>query len=242
MMKTKTGRQLALVLGAAAILAPAGLAAATTTVPPAADDNDDVFVIGSVAVPAGEPGAVGVVMQGPSDGSSVPLVVRNNSTDTLYNFQVEGLARDAAGALVASGSSLGFQPALVEPGDWAMGSVYFDYDVLSGDEQFQFQWSADTDPGFLSNVDVTVSEATINAGSFGLQAVGVVINETAEEVAGPIGVTMACFDDAGQLLSVEDGFTEGDALQAGGFSSFSIDVFDADACPNAALAASGYDF
>jgi hypothetical protein len=169
------------------------------------------------------------------------MIVRNNTADTLYNLEVTGVARDAAGTLAASGSSQGFEPVVVEPGEWAMGYVYFDIDVLTGNETFEWQTQFDTDPGFIGELELTVSEAELTAGDYGQQVVGIATNNNTEPVTGPNSVAVACFDGP-NLLGVESGYTDGEDIPAGGFSPFTVDLYDNETCPAMAVAASGYNF
>lgn len=232
------------IVGAAAAAVSAGAAVAAappSSVPGASVDNDHLFISGNVAVPLGEgAGALEVVLEGPTDGSSVPLIVRNNTDHPVYNVSVEGLARGADGSLVGSGSSLDLEPSTLQPGEWAIGSVYFDYDILDGTETFMFQTAYDTTPGFLNDVPLTVGEATLNESGFSPVIVGILLNE-GDVAASLPRVMIGCFGDDGTLLGVESGYGEADEVAPGGFTSFSADLYDIDDCPNFAIAASGYD-
>lgn len=169
------------------------------------------------------------------------MIVRNNTSDTLYRLEAVGIARDTAGTLVASGSSQGFEPTILKPGEWAMGYVYFDIDALSGDETFEWQTQSDTAPGFLGTLELTISEAELTSGDFGQQVVGIVNNDNTESVTGPNSVYVGCFDGP-NLLGVDTGFTDGDEIRPGGFSPFTVDLYSVEACPALAIAASGFNF
>ena len=112
----------------------------TTTAPapakapakPAAPDASP-YVLGfgdlnALSFPAGDPGELAVVSTGAQDelSDAVTIIVRNNTSDPIGRIEATGTARDAAGALVGSGSSQGFKPVVVAPGEIAYGYVYFE--------------------------------------------------------------------------------------------------------------------
>jgi len=200
-------------------------------------------VKGDLQVPDGDPGELSIVVVGtPQSGNdSVPVIVRNRTSETLANIEVTGTARDAAGSLIGSGSSQGFAPDLVLPGEWAVGYVYFDSGKLKVDTEYDLTATGSEPDEFMSAVDVEVVEVSQTTGQFGDQLVGIVENPTDAEVGGPIDVMVACFDEAGELLHTTSDFVEGDSLPPRGTSSFSVDLFD-DPCENWAVGSSGYNF
>lgn len=200
-------------------------------------------VVGTVTIPEGPPGELDVVLLGALDDASgtVPVIVRNNTDSPAYNLEATGTARGPDGSLAGSGSSQGFEPAAVEPGEWAFGYVFFSAAVPGGAE-FDIAATADTDQGFAASLGASLSEVTTNRDQFGQYVVGIVTNDSDEEMTGPVSVAIACFDRTGaQVLDVHSGFAESDSIPAGGTSSFTVDLFDAP-CPNFAVGASGYSF
>ncbi|MGY6502465.1 MAG: FxLYD domain-containing protein [Acidimicrobiales bacterium] len=199
--------------------------------------------VGTTAVPDGESGSLSIVLTGPPQRGSVPVAVRNRTPDTIHSLEVSGTARTPAGDLVASGSSFSMAPARLGAGEWAFGFVYFGYDEFPGDVSFDLTASGQTQPGFMGQIDVRPVELNQIEGSYSRQVVGIVQNDSDDEVAGPISVSVACFDDSGtQLLSTHESFTDGNDLAPGGTSSFSIDLFDVTACANYVVGASGWSF
>ena len=198
---------------------------------------------GKFEIPDGEEGALSVVAIGVADEASgtVPVVVRNRTDTVLAGVEVSGTARDGAGKLMGSGSSQGFAPELVNPGEWAFGYVYIDGVKAAKDTAFDFTATGNEPDEFLGSVDVEIVEVELTKGSYGDNLVGIVSNPTEEEVTGPIDVSVACFDKTGTLVSTHSGFADSDPLAAGGTSSFSIDLFD-DTCENWAMGSSGYDY
>lgn len=200
-------------------------------------------VKGDLQVPDGDQGELSIVVVGtPKSGDdSVPVIVRNRTAEPLANIDVTGTARDAAGSLIGSGSSQGFAPDLVLPGEWTVGYVYFDSGKLKPDTEYDLTATGSEPDEFMNAVDVEVVEVSQTKGQFGEQLVGIVENPTDAEVGGPIDVMVACFGKAGELLYTTSGFVEGDSLPPGGTSSFSVDLFDG-ACENWAVGSSGYNF
>lgn len=216
-----------------------------TTTAPAADPSTSagLEVVGAVTIPEGQPGELDVVLVGTLDDLSgtVPVVVRNNTSSPAYNLEATGTARAPDGSLAGSGSSQGFEPALVEPGEWAFGYVFFSA-AVPGDAEFDLTATAATEQGFGGSLGASLSEVTTNSDEFGQHVVGIVTNDSDEEMGGPVSVSVACFDQTGtQVLDVHTGYAEGDAIPAGGTSSFTVDLFDAP-CPVFAAGASGYTF
>jgi hypothetical protein len=200
-------------------------------------------VKGDPQIPDGEDGQLSVVVIGLADPASgtVPVVIRNMTSSPLANLEVSGTARDGAGKLMGSGSSQGFAPELVNPGEWAFGYVYVDGLKVAKDTKFDFTATGSEPDDFLSSVDVEIVEVALTKGSFGDNLTGILKNPTDQEVSGPIGVSAACFDKSGALVSTQSGFADSDSIAPGGTSSFSVDLFD-DPCENFAMGASGYDF
>ena len=198
---------------------------------------------GDLQVPDGVVGELSIVVVGnpQSNQDSVPVIVRNRTSEPLAGIEVTGTARNAAGALVGSGASQGFAPELVLPGEWSVGYVYFDSGKLEDDTEYDLTATGSEPDEFTGSVDVKVVEASRTKGQFGDQLVGIVENPTDAEVGGPIDVLVACFDKAGELLTTTSDFVEGDSLPPGGTGSFSVDLFD-DPCENWAIGSSGYNF
>ena len=215
---------------------------ATTDAPmvdPAAPDGSPYAVafgdIGVVSLPAGDPGVVAVVTAAAAlDGSrSLPVIVRNNTASTVGQIEVTGTARDAAGTLVGSGSSQGFDPVLVEPGEIAWGYVYFG-DIEGEGITFELSTSGE-EPGFFLPVEITELNATDD------NLVGGIINNLESEVSGPIGISGVCFATDGTLADTFSTFAEQDDLPPGGVGSFSANFYG-DPCSIGLVAASGYEF
>jgi hypothetical protein len=198
---------------------------------------------GKFEIPAGEDGALSIVVIGKPDPASgtVPVVIRNMTASPLTNLEVSGTARDGAGELMGSGSSQGFAPELVKPGEWAFGYVFIDGVKAAKDTEFDFTATGNEPDNFSGSIDVEIVEVALTKGNFGDNLTGILKNPTDEEVSGPVDVSAACFDKSGALISTQSGFADSDSLAPGGTSSFSVDLFE-DPCEFFAVGSSGYNF
>jgi outer membrane murein-binding lipoprotein Lpp len=191
-------------------------------------------------LPPGIDSELSVILEGTHQDGSVPLIIRNLTEESVIGIEVNGIARDQDGGLVSSGSSQGFSPQLVAPGEIAYGYVYFGYDVdLSNAASYEWSVTAtsSTDqfaPGFADLVPVEWS-------SVGDNIVVLLSNDTDAVITGPISVDAACFDASGVFVGTAGTFADGDTVQpgasvAGQFSPYEID------CDQYLVAGSGYDY
>jgi hypothetical protein len=224
----------------------AGGASATTSTSKAAaatpKTSKALHLSAPITLPNGQPGKLSVIAVGKAtqNSSSVPVVVRNNTADTVYNVAASGTARKS-GALVASGESQGFAPAVVHPGEWAMGYVYFGTnDAVIQGATFEVTATADTSPSSIfPEVDLTIAEANKTQGQFGATIVGIVRNDTSSIIDTPIEVWLGCFEGS-TPTAVRSDFTNGDnPLSPKATASFSIDVPDTTPCTTYALGSTG---
>lgn len=188
----------------------------------------------SPRLPAGHPGKLDIIAVGPYDGTSVPVVVRNNTSRTVTRITVKGAAVTAGGALLGTGSDQGIEPTVVRPGEIAIGYVYFDGGVpLSS----KFRLTATWDPSsaqYENKRDLVISKTS------GLidRLVGYAHNATGRPVSGPIGLLAACFSSSGKLLSTESDFADQDSLATGETAPFQISL--SHTCPTYLITAGGY--
>ena len=195
--------------------------------------------LSAVSLPDGEPGQVSIIWSETAinQSGSVNMIMRNNTSDDIGTINVTGTARDAAGTLVGSGSSQGFGPAYVSPGEIAWGYVYFDRGLAG--QTLTFGFEVDAEPvggGYGSILPVTVTEVS-NTGNI----VGVATNEQDRDVNGPISAEVLCFDAGGSVIDWNQGYLEQNDLAPGANGSFSIDLYGAP-CPNGIVSASGFGF
>jgi hypothetical protein len=225
-----------------------GVADTTTTeAPTGPKDSPYLLLQGSVTVPPGEPDALSVVFTGVPRGdmgSTVPVIVRNNTDDAVGDLEVNGTARGADGALAGSGSSQGFEPSIIQPGEWAFGYVYFD-STVPADATIEATARGDnpSESNPFGKIQLNVNEVNFQPGEFGSASyIGIVANTDSDETAtDPVNVFVGCFDAESNLLDVFSGYTDGEVVQ-GGTASFSVDVYEAPSCASVAVGASGYSF
>jgi hypothetical protein len=217
---------------------PTAEPAPTSAAAPAAPDASPYVVgfgdLSAVSLPSGDPGAVTIVVAGAAvdPRGAVNMVVRNNTPDVVGRIEVTGTARDGEGALVGSGSSQGFQPQVVAPGEIAYGYVYFDSDIPTGST---FEFTVDSEPVDDYFLPVTITELNHTGDTI----IGAVLNDTGVAVNGPISAEAICFGADGSLVGYVDSYAQQDELPAGGTGSFSIDLYGDD-CSTGLAAASGY--
>jgi hypothetical protein len=225
-----------------AIDKPTTTAPASTTVPPPAKPaapDASPYVVGfgdlsALSFPAGDPGELSIVSTGAQDelNDAVTIIVRNNTNDPIGQIEATGTARDAAGSLVGSGSSQGFKPVVVAPGEIAFGYVYFSGGFPKG-STFDIDIAGDEVDTYFR--PITITEIT-NTGD---AIIGGVSNDTGVDVTGPISADVLCFAAEGATIGPKSGFAEQSELTDGAAGSFSIDLYSND-CPIGLAAASGY--
>ena len=204
-----------------------------------------MFVQGAVTIPAGEPGKLSVVQLGPpsgSLGSSVPVVVRNNTKDELERVEVNATARDGAGTIIGSGSSQNFEPETLGAGQWGFGYIYFDT-AIAADAAIEATASG-SEPSSISNpfdkFPMKVNELQVQQDQYsGPTYLGTVTNpSTTENAEDPISVQVGCFDAESKIQAVHNGFADGTA-PPGGTASFSVSSYSTSpTCPNIVVVSS----
>ena len=167
---------------------PAPTSTPTPEAVQAADARASAYVGGnaSPSLPEGGPGAPSVVAVGPYTGSSLPVVLRNNTAEDVVRMSVSAVAYDADGNMLGSGGDQGFNPNLVRPGEITLGYVYFEGIDLPDDATFEFEVTAKpaSEAEFENIRDLEVAEQTFVDD----RVVGELQNSHEEHVSGPIEV------------------------------------------------------
>ena len=221
------------------------IAETTTTVdrgPQPLSPQASPFVAGTFFgdLPPGMGSEISVILEGTNITQAVPLIVRNMTEDAVVNVEVAGLARDQDGVLLASGSSQGFSPNLVAPGEIAFGYVYFGFDAdLS--RAATTEWTVSATPSTSEFLIGTVDLVPTEWSSAGSSIIVLLSNDTAEVVEGPIGANAACFDSSGEFTDVARDFADGDTVDPQSSVGAQISPYQF-ACDTYLLAGSGYDF
>ena len=230
---------------------PSGGSSATVITPtpsPTAAPSVQPFNVGGYLAgnakptfPAGEPGQVSIVAQGPLKkpgiGAVLPIAYRNNTAAAISHVDLSATAR-LNDNLVASGTSQGATPAQVQPGEIGFAFIYFEDSTSMADTGLKYEFTAETSPADTSSYNtapLTVGEATYNGSSI----VGTAVNKTGNALTGPYDVQVYCF--AGNSLTAEVGsFADQDNdIAADAKVSFTADLYDTK-CDEFTVGVSGY--
>lgn len=195
----------------------------------------------TVQFPAGEPGQISVVAQGPRStvaGTQWPIVVRNGTSDAVCG--VKGTAAATSGGkLVGSADLQPMGPDVIAAGGLGFGSVYFDT-KLPQDSEVKFSLESDEVAGCYFTPAIIEEANAIPGGSGGVTLVGRIKAE--KKIGGPIGIDVLCMDGNGQILSGGGsiGFADEDKLEAGASGTFSVNPIGS--CDRFLVSAGGYGF
>jgi hypothetical protein len=230
---------------------PSGGSSATVITPsptPTAAPSVQPFNVGGYLAgnakptfPAGEPGQVFIVAQGPLKkpgiGAVLPVAYRNNTGAAISHVDLSATAR-LNGKLVASGKSQGATPAQVQPGEVGFAFIYFEDSKSMAETRLKYEFTAETSPADTSSFNtapLTVGEVTYNGSSI----VGTAVNKTGKALSGPYDVQVYCF--AGKKLTAEVGsFAEqNNDVAAAAKVSFTADLSDTK-CAKFTVGVSGY--
>jgi hypothetical protein len=218
----------------------------TTSAPSARPINGSGLLAGNARpeFPVGTPGKVDVVTVGtlvvdPSGGATLPVAVRNNTSNGISHVDLSVTAHDSAGRVAATGSSQAVVPAQLAPGEVGLALVYFDIGTAKPPRGATYTFTAETSPADTSSYNtapVKLTEANLTGG----QIVGTGRNTTGKEIEGPYGVEAFCFGMGNQMTDVVGTFANEDGnVQPGGTISFTIDLAGT-ACVRYLVGASGY--
>jgi len=187
-------------------------------------------------LPQGDPGLSVILAGPPSMFGAVPVVVRNNTDEPVYDIQISATARDAAGAILGTGPGRDFSPSYVPPGGVAFGRVLFG-DTPLDNATIDYLVSGDQSAGFIfSSRDLDINEHNLVNGN----VVGLMVNSHNTPVT-LINVVVACFDDDLVPTTIRDEFTDQDRVEGGAELPFSVDLLGDEAqCGRYLVAGSGW--
>ena len=185
----------------------------------------------------GEPDSLTVVAQGPYDGNILPIIVRNNTSESLYDVGALGIARDASGTLIATGEDQRFEPSTIEPGGLALGYVYLDGVELPSDATYEFELSAETpESGTPYFANVVIQEATFLSD----RVVGIANNSNEFPVTGPVSIYLACLAADGSIGSFHTSFADKEAADTGEDIPFQVPLYNNEDCSTFVVALGAY--
>lgn len=192
-------------------------------------------------IPAGESGRVSVVAYGEAGplGGSMPVVVRNNTAEDVYDVTVSAAGKDASGRVVAAADDQGIAPFHVAPGTLGIGHLYFGTEPPPSGLSYEFRVESATpdDLRFARTRDLEVVEASL----FEDRVVGQLSNPQDGDVEGIVRITVTCFDLEGTPLSDYWDFVETNRFAPGDLLPFQATLYGvaAGGCPAFLVAASG---
>ncbi len=191
---------------------------------------------------AGTPGKVAVVAVGPlaqfpSGGSQFPFAFRNKTDAAISHVEWSATAR-SNGALVATGKSVGIDPAQLPPGAVGLAYINFGLGTKAPPANAKYEFSVQTVPADKSSYN-TASLKVTKASHSGASIVGTATNTTGARLQGPYSVDVYCFG-AGKLLSEYGAFADQDSdVEPNGTVSFTANLYGA-SCPTFVVGVSGY--
>jgi len=188
-------------------------------------------------LPMGETDEVEIIAVGAPVRGSVPVAVRNNSgADVLLNG-VLGIARDEAGELAFSGNVSMMAPYVLHAGEVAIGNVYFGPDDLPDGLTYEFdpdtaEFNADT--AFSQDLEV------VEASRKETEIVGIVRNQTDENLSGPFSVVAVCFDSEGTIQGYYATYAAANELAPDGTTQFTATFYGEGPCDAYLLGVNGF--
>lgn len=196
---------------------------------------------GTVSLPVASGGTVDVVAVGETDPDAtvptLPLVVHNNTDAPVYSVTVRALGATADGSPAATYISGPFSPTVLQPGEWAYTeAIYLEGTAVTG-ALYTYEVLYGESIGAIMPVDLPLAGVTPAPGA----VTGTVSNPSDADVAGPVSVTVMCFDAAGTTPTGSFATYPGtDGIGAG--ESIDFTVTSEGDCPTFAAAGSGWNF
>ncbi len=203
---------------------PAGAGTPGITATPTASQETSPYLVGDALplLPPGTPGAVDVFAVGaPVQKYFVPIVLRNNTEETVVLTRIHGTAQDAAGEPIGTGDVYSFlNPSVVPAGQVALAEIEFNsVEPLPADASFAFE--PEVEPlatATIFRLDLEIVEATPEED----RIVGLVRNGTDQPLAGKISVVGICFDATGAIQGIYSGFADKLDLDPGETAPFAV--------------------
>lgn len=241
---TKQAAPVTVTVTASASSASSSAVSSTATTSSVAAAPAGPLLAGDLAVefPAGDPGKISVVAQGPRQsggyGTSWPIVIRNNSGRQVCDIKAT-MSATSGGQIVGSHSLDSVTPGIVDDGGIAFSSAYFST-AIPDDATVEFIFTSKTSNCY--GASAYIDEVNTVPGAGGDELVGK-IRAGNKKIGGPISIDILCMDGKGQPLSggANSGFADQDSLDAGQSGTFSVDP-GSGPCDQFLVGASGYAF
>lgn len=184
-------------------------------------------------------GEVAVIARGEYDGSRLPFVVHNNSDAAIENAAIEATVLDASGKLFAVGGDHGIGPGWIEPGNVALGYIYFDGIEIPSAYTIELSLSYDTsesrDPFNTFGIEVVEWDQVED------RIVGFLGNPYSTAITHVNEVKAVCLNADGSIDSYLRSIPESTSIPVGGAIPFQLTLESAN-CPHIIIVADGFDF
>lgn len=164
-----------------------------------------VFGTALELLPPGEPGELSIVVVGPYGEIGVPIIVRNNTEETVYDLEILATIRDANGTLIAAEESAP-RPSVLEPGAIAIDRLPFWTDLPGPPpvgSTYAFEAYTTTEAAYLALAGVEHPVRTIplevnSAERSNSQIIGRAVNTSERPLTTGPTITVMCFTNAGE--------------------------------------------
>lgn len=188
------------------------------------DASPFLAVDGVDTLPGGVPAEVSIVAMGlgTDSGGGLPVVLRNRTDVAVTRIEVTGSAREPSGSVVEVGQGISFAPLVVEPGEVAVGVVFFSGVEVSADAEFDLEVTA---------VEATATDAMwidLEVDDHGRTGDSVTVelrNPTVSDVTGP-QLLFVCFDGTGQPLWWQGAHAEPATIGIGSSATATVEFLD----------------
>lgn len=184
------------------------------------------------------PGQVAVVASGPTDGSSIPVVVHNGLEVAVTGVDITGDILDDGGRTVTRGHAQPLIPAVIPPDGTALARIYAGRDRLLEDAILidpAITYVTDDDhPN--SRLALRIAALEVETG----QVTATIANPHDVPARPPITVMVACVDADGELSGMLTGTIDGEELAPGATATLTLTGRDAPVCSGQLAGAAGY--
>lgn len=207
---------------------------------PGFDQSASPYLVGDGAplLPTGRLGVLDVISVGVPVKWFVPIVLRNNTDETMVLNNVHGVARDTSGTLIATGETGSFiSPNVISVGQVAIAVVYFNsQDHLPPATALEFELDAEPATDSLFRQDLEIDDATPGEE----RIVGLARNDTDESLVGQVSVIGVCLNADGAIRGWYQGFGNQSDLAPGETAPFDARFDGIGPCDGFLIGASGY--
>ena len=188
-------------------------------------------------LPTAPVGTVDVVAFQALGDRRMAVVVHNNTDGQVSALEVSATVRDRDGVLADSDSTDDFYPILLDPGQIAVGELFFSDDTpADGSVDVTVDWAQGDQ--WAESIFPRHRLPIVEWVATGDSITGVVGNAT-DVAVDLVSIGAGCFSTSGELLGLDDTFADRDEIPAGDSSAFTLRLDTS--CDLLVLAASGWE-